>query len=379
MKIGVIGIGSGGNQIAKEAALKGFEVLAFNTSEVDLDAVATVISPEKLVIIGDTKGCAKNRKISKNVFIPQLDKIVDRVRKTFITDIAEKGEEPFDAICVAFTTAGGTGSGSGVMVTDVLNNELSEEGKLVFFNAATLPSDEEGIQAQANAIEAVSELHELGLAYMLYDNSSVNDTNVYNIFKAINTSIVDDLIILQGELSLPSDAGIFDYAERRDILTTPGLFTINKVRDIKENFLDNMTLGQLMVQSIKESYNVDIERDKIVRKMVFLVSLQEDVLTKLDREYTDVVNHVGRPIKTFEQISKSNKNTGYIVTILSGMSYPRTVIEGRSEIINDYKSAIMKQSDVNTKEIKDSVSWLSEMDKKPTKSEDRGSLLKKYQ
>ena len=107
LKIGVIGIGNAGSQVALAAAKRGIQVFIMNTSIKDLDD-SVVGKSIKAHQIGDGRGSGKDR---DNAMALLKSNGAGGIKEIFDNPYFRQTVMPADIVFVTFSTAGGTGSG----------------------------------------------------------------------------------------------------------------------------------------------------------------------------------------------------------------------------------------------------------------------------
>ena len=139
-KIAFIAIGQAGGNIGQLFEERGFSVLYLNTSEEDLSTLKT--AKYKYHITGG-EGCNKDRKKAKQLVIDDYDQIAAEMDAKLAAEI----------IFVVFASGGGTGSGAGPMLCDL----LLDDGKTV--GAVTvIPALDESVKSHVNSYECFAEL-----------------------------------------------------------------------------------------------------------------------------------------------------------------------------------------------------------------------------
>lgn len=353
LKIGVIGIGSAGNQLANLASEAGFDVVAINSTEADL---MTMNESVEKILIGED-GCGKDRNRAK-AFVKQKYKPIIEDIKTLL------GES--NVIVVAGSTGGGTGSGMIPIMTDLLRSLVKGP---VYLNALIVPSIKESPVAQKNTIECMAEIKNLDLGYLMYDNETVKGP-ITEVFKTVNTAFVNDLKVFRGDLCETTAYGVMDDRDRLKLIGSKGLITVSKVSGIKENYLNDRDVNELMITSIKGSNNVDIERDRAIKRVGVIHTLPESLLKTVDSYYTKMKEVYGEPYEIFEHINCIGESeAGSIVTIMAGMSYPATRIEDIAEKLNSMKENLTRNRKDNLSEIAGTLNWLDEEEEATTLSD----------
>ena len=213
-QFGIIGLGACGSNIANLFEGKDYNTLYINTS---LEDLSTFKGVHKLHVKG-AEGAAKDRK-----------RVLQLATETF-PDIIQQVESIITQkyIVVVFSSSGGTGSG---LSTPILKY-LSQIGK-VCIPVVVIPDGEvESAKANENAYNALAELMSIqGLgATFLLDNSK------YDKF-AINSKFVNELDTFIN-LKNSSIYGNIDMAERKQVLSCPGVAMIAKTSKAKSTSAD---------------------------------------------------------------------------------------------------------------------------------------------
>ena len=395
-KVGIFSIGQCGGNIAystvnvdRELQEKAgdnyvpFIVEALNSTEFDAKDLKELGVPVK--IIGDKNadetegGSAKQRKTSKNTFKKYGREAINDMTTEFANCQIIIGQA---------STGGGTGSGQVVMVMDILKSSIAkfdkEKGtkkKRAFIIYGVAPSLSEDIKALSNSVECIKEMNNLPLAYILLDNERVGTNAIKEIFDKVNSAAVDDMRVLRGDFnSIPGVRNI-DFGDWMSLLTTPGLMSINKITGIKETDLDKNSIDSLIIKSIKESYNIQMEKDKIVGKIGIILSLTESMFAKFDESLTELQNEIGKTPYKFIHVNlvESEEETS-IITILAGLSCPDSRLSEYVDTINAAKEELTKVKETKVEDLNESVSWFNddedESDDEP--EEDIDDIMGKY-
>ena len=146
-KIGFIAIGQAGGNIGKLFEDRGFSVLYLNTSQEDLQTLKDV---KFAYHIAGGEGCNKDRTKAKQLVIEDFENISK--------EIYEKMD--VSMVYVIFSSGGGTGSGCGPMLVDLLLGDIEDgEERIEAVGAITiLPGENESVKAHINSYECLQEL-----------------------------------------------------------------------------------------------------------------------------------------------------------------------------------------------------------------------------
>lgn len=355
LKIGVIGLGGCGNRIAKLAAEEEFPALAINSAEVDCEDIDSF----EVLLLGDSGGCGKDRKLGQKIFKQKYKDIEGKLAEFTDNDIV---------VCVA-SADGGTG---GAMLPLIINVMKELHKGPVYVPIVVLPFKTEGVSSQKNAIRCMKEISELDVSYRVYDNDRtlLTTSSMIEAHELVNKTIIEDLKVLRGDICPASPYGNMDDRDRLKIAATKGLSIISKTAGIKENHLDSSSISDYIVDAIKQSCNVDIERDKFVSRMGFIYSLPESMIKRIDKQYVAIKDYAGEPLEIFEHINVLNEESGSVIAILSGLSDPNTRISEMLEIVDEReKKALSRRKgiDLNLDDDEDDCD-LSDNNKSSSKS-----------
>ena len=106
-----------------------------------------------------------------------------------------------DIVFVVNSTGGGTGSGMGPILTDILRQYYKKDENKIFINVGILPTLGESVGAQRNTIEYLKEMSDLGGPYMLFDNEKRAYLPTNKQMSEINKEIVTMISTIRGDHS----------------------------------------------------------------------------------------------------------------------------------------------------------------------------------
>ncbi len=330
LDVSVVGIGNAGSQVAALAADKlKIPVLVINSSEKDLQTIPETI-PHYLM--GDEKGAGKERQAAK-LFLK--DSVMDILSKDFAQDVFNK-----EVVFVVSSTGGGTGSGTALVLADVIR-EVYHDTKVIL--VGILPTLKEALSTQVNTIEYMKELYEtLGDAtYMIYDNEKLAKLPSTIMMQKINQSIVDDIDVIRGTYQHPTRYASIDEKDAGNIISTSGRIVIAALRNLKEKDIDEVTLEDLLIEQFKINTHCEIQRDKIVKRTGVISLLSERLNERFDTNLVEVQKFIGTPVESFEHtvINADRQLENCVFLIAAGL----TQINDRIRKINDRIEEINEQ------------------------------------
>ena len=338
-KIGFVAIGQAGGNIGQLLEKKGYSVLYLNTSKEDLETIKD--GKYKYHITGG-EGCNKDRHKAKKLIVDDFNNILTKIDDTVKTDM----------LFVIFSAGGGTGSGAGPMLTDMLVSEGREVGVITIVPAMT-----ESLKTQVNAYECFQEL--------------VNIENSGNCFILDNEKSKDKLTInaifvnaLCAFLDIPnkyhSKKGNIDIAEIMESLKAHGMACVSQFPD---------TEVAKLVDQDKNIY-APMESDKVIKYIT--ISANESLANM-----QDITTVYGEPWDVFRAYSPKES-----IMLMSGLSYPVNRLDKIHHKVEDNKDSIIKNlsSGMGTS-LTGSFDFLTPAkptEKKVEKVHSRDDIFKKY-
>ncbi len=338
-KIAFIAIGQAGGNIGREFEKRGFQVLYINTSKEDLDTLKD--AKHKYHIKGG-EGCNKVRKKAKMLLSEDFDSIFEEIQQKL------KAEMYF----VVFSSGGGTGSGAGPMLIDL----LLDEGKTV--GAVTiLPSKDDSLKAHINSYECFKELTaiEQMASCFIIDNDKTDKMTSNRVF----ADSFDRFVSIPEKFH--SELGNIDTAEIMETLRTRGVAKVIARPQAGANYLD----------ALKD--NVFAQNEERAVKYITAV-LPENA------KMEDVIKEVGTPIDIFQTPGKSE-----FICCVAGLTYPQGRLNGIYDFVEQHKEDVLRNLSSSMKvQMKGDVNFVDDFETETVKSTDEGKpkskrdLMKKY-
>ena len=335
LKLSVIGVGNAGCQAVQLAKQHGHNVFAINSSEKDLND-NIVDKSIGAVLIGNKRGAGKNRTTAKEFLKDELKALFNN--EQFIEVV-----EPADVVVVVGSTAGGTGSGIGPLLTNRIQATYPSK-VCIFFG--TLPKHSESAQAQFNALECVNEAsHEaLKMPYMLADLSKFENEANDVAFSKMTEYVVDCLNILRGDLLVETPFGMIDETDLLTILAEPGYMSIYHLKDLTQKKLEGKSTQGMLIDEIKNSPATMIQKDGIVHKMGIMINTPEQVDDPCKAgNFSELQEFVGFPLDTFSNYAVAQTPKGEVALIMSGLSKPVDRMSECTQIAKRFTDAIHRK------------------------------------
>lgn len=347
-RIGFVAVGQAGGNIGKLFEAKGFKVLYLNTSREDLETLKGV---KYAYHITGGEGCNKDRNKAKQLVIDDFDNISREIYEKLDVSI----------IYVVFSSGGGTGSGCGPMLIDLLLDDIaSGVSSIETVGAVTvIPAENESIKAQINCYECFEELTGIEniASTIVIDNSKGDKLQ-------LNRSMVNAFYNL---IEIPSrdndERGNIDRAEIKETLSAKGMLMVTKL-SAKESST------AAVLESFKNSIFAPIEPDRVI-KYITMTSTGNVDIDAIEKE-------VGIPIDVFQTY-----NDNCTICCLSGLNYPKTRLDRVYQLATAHQEQIIKNLNATSEnEMHKGVNFLAAM-KKPDASQpkaktSRRDLMRKY-
>ena len=327
-RISFAAVGQAGGNIGRLFEQKGFSVLYINTSQEDLD---TLENAKFKYHIPGGEGCNKDRHKAKQLVIDDFDNIASEIDAKIKSDM----------IFVIFASGGGTGSGAGPMLIDLLLDEGKNVGAITI-----IPAPEESVKSHINSYECFSELTEIAgtSACFVIDNQRGEKLDLNMVFAEAFTAFLEVPRVHK------SVKGNIDRAEVLETLRAHGMAVV-----ISSPAAESADV----IKAVQESIFAPLETDRAVKYIA--ASLTGNV------QMADIEKAVGTPIDNFQTF-----NGDGTVCCIAGLTWPQARLNEVYERVSENRELIRKNL-AATREtgLKKGVNFLAEMDPPKKKAESR--------
>ncbi len=336
-KISFVAIGQAGGNIGKLLEEKGYSVLYINTSKEDLQTLTGV---KYTYHIPQGEGCNKDRLKAKQLVIDDFDNIAKEIDLKLKTKV----------IYLLFASGGGTGSGAGPMLMDLLLDEKKTVGAVTI-----LPSIKESIKSQINCYECFSELAaiEASSGIFVLDNDKGERLSINSQF----VDLLDEFIQIPEKHK--SVSGNIDKAELEESMKARGMSLLAKSKDAGTADI---------LKALSSSVFAPMEADQVLKYITISIHGSLDM--------PEIEKAVGVPLDTFQTYNDSNT-----LCMLSGLSYPKTRLDAVYQRIAENRETVLRnmQSAAETK-LNEDVNFLSGITKpqKEEKPKSKRDIMNKY-
>lgn len=342
LKIGVVGIGNAGSQVAAAAAAEGHQVYIMNTSVRDLDD-RVVASNVKSYQIGDGRGSGKNRENA--VALLKMN------GKQGIVDIFENPHfkatvADVDVVIVCFSTGGGTGSGIGPYLAEIIKKAYPNTLVIPY---GILPKLSESIIAQSNTIACVDDMAKMNTSYMLADLEFYSDMPMEKAYAAIGKHVANTISTIRGDFLGISRDGMADERDMMTVISEPGYLAIHMADGITESKLSNKTIQGHMIDQIKTSPTCRIQRDGLVVYNLIITNTNSAINDAVRTgDYTELNAYIGEPMATFGNYAvDDDRSAVQCISVMSGLTIPMDRFAEPKAKIAENKAKFEKQSSLN--------------------------------
>ena len=327
LKIGVIGIGNTGNQVAALAKERlNVPVIAINSSEKDLETVPDTI-PKKLIKDKDglSNGAGKDRLLAKKYL---KDSVMNIIKDEEVLKLVT----PLDVVFIVSSTGGGTGSGTAPMLYKILSSILHDV-KIIL--VGVLPVNNEALSAHVNTLQYLEELYTVleNPTYMLYDNDKLADMPSYQIMQKVNNEIVSDMDVLRCTYNYTTKFDSIDDRDMTRLISFPGRIVISRIEDFKEKDCDNVSIEDMIINDLKRNTHVEAQRDKKIMASGIITNLSQALTEEFDNNVPKVREFSGEPLHAFNHIyvNEDRKQANNVFLIMSGL----TPVNDKINLISD--------------------------------------------
>jgi cell division GTPase FtsZ len=327
LKVGIIGIGNTGNQVAALAKEKlNIPVIAINSSEKDLETVSNDI-PKKLISDKDglTQGAGKDRALAKKY-------LKDSVMNLIKDEDVVKMISDLDVVFVVSSTGGGTGSGTAPLMSNILSATFKDVKVIM---VGVLPVNSEALSAHVNTLEYLNELYNVlnGQTYMLYDNDKLAGLPSYKIMEQVNSEIVQDINVIRCSYNFTTKFDSIDDRDMTRLISFPGRIVVSRLEDFNEKACDNQTIEDMIIDNIKRNTHVEAQRDKKIMATGIITNLSQTLTEEFDNNVPHVRDFMGDPLHAFNHIyvNDDRKKPNNVFFIMSGL----TPVNDKINIISD--------------------------------------------
>jgi len=351
LKIAVIGVGNAGNQAIIKVHKENIPVYAVNTSIKDLSDTILDDTIPSFIIGHESRGAGKDRNKANALW-------KENGRELFQEPIFMKMMQHSDIIFVSFATGGGTGSEIGPEISSVLVRMFP---KKIIIPYGIAPKNSDSITAKNNNIQAIDEIKSLNVPYLIDDLSFFEDKPNDVAFDEIGKHVVETIKVIAMKYLTISGSQMIDENDMKIISSEPGYMGVYFVDKLTNANLESKTLQAIMIDKIKKSPTMAIQKDGIYKQMGAIINCPSDMMevTKTGN-YSELYQFLGGTSKgCFENYSVTSGTSGQFIIILSGMTLPINRINCYIEAIKEHEENLKRVKEINLSQDVDRYAFLS--------------------
>lgn len=341
LKTFIIGVGNCGNQIIALGFKENMDVYAINTSIKDLSDNILHQNIPSFIIGKEGRGTGKNIQKGEELWKENGKELFSN--KEFLQKCQDA-----DTIVVASATGGGTGPSISPKILRVLIKMFPR--KIIMYAGVT-PKNTDSNTAFANTAFVLDAVKNMDIPYILTDLESYKDYPNDEAFLKADTHVIECVKAISGLYLHPSNAQMIDENDMKSVIGMPGYLGVYFAKGITSAILEKQSMQSLIVDQIKASPSMAIQKDGISVQMAAIVHCPDD-LQEVTRSgnYQEIFDFVGHKPKNgiYENYSVSNGTDGYMIVILSGMTYPINRINYYIEEVKRQDEFIKKQKTIDT-------------------------------
>ena len=334
LKAAIIGVGFAGSFNAQEVH-DALDIPAFviNTSMKDLsDSVIRKDIPSYL-IGNDGRGAGNDRQKSKEMFKFNGKKLLTETAP-FVRLV-----DHADIIFCVFSSAGGTGSGSGPELVKILRAVHPEK---VCIPIVISPKRFDSSLSQYNNLECINELATLEGPYVIGDLDKFANENDDVAYEKMSKWVIETVRHLTGMDMDMSQSGMMDENDLLNLIGANGYLAQYSI-EVTSKMLENNDIQDLLIKHIGTSPAMQIQKDRMVGWGGLVVNLPEDITDPIKTgDVSKLIAVVGEPKHMYKNFSVNRFTKGNITLILSGMSLPYNRLSESKEKVKQYIEATTK-------------------------------------
>lgn len=361
LRVGIIGIGNAGNQVAVLANQRlSIPVLAINSSDSDLENVPDSI-PKKLITSKNENGSGKDRDTAKEYLSSSIGKLLgDKDIQSMIMDL--------DVVYVVSSTGGGTGSGTAPSMCAVINEAFPDVKTIL---VGILPVYSDALSSHVNTLQYLEELYNVmgSQTYMLYDNDAYAGMSSPVILNSVNNEIVSDIDVMRGFYNQNTRYDSIDSKDALRLISFPGRIIVSRVEGIKEKDVENTSIEKMIIEDIKKNSHVEAQRDKRCIGSGVIVNISQKLMDGFNDDIPEVKDFMGDAIHAFKHIyaNEDNKLPNNVFMIFSGLSPINDKIDSikeRADELDEKQKLLEAENTLDAEKLKSLSSKISTQDTK---------------
>jgi len=354
LKIGFIGFGQAGSLFVDAAKKEGFQALAFNTAQVDLDVLDELDATDRIHLAG-YQGAGKDREIGKEAFESHASLIHDTIMNKF---------HDYHVLIPVIALGGGTGSGMAPNVIQLLTDSFDTKViSPVFF----FPHDKESLRARMNTLEAfslISQNEDLGATFVI-DNQKTNDLHPSRTLTERYEHVRNDFLrfvkIFNESTEKHSKLSNLDSMDLLTVLSERGCAVFSELVLEEEDIINLPTIGERLLHSFEYSSFATTDYNHLA-KVAFIGEYPESFTQHITIDA--LFENISIPLEVFHGIYPSDKKS-HLYSLATGLPFPTTKLKVyEASIQKEEKNMLKSLSIARTQEYQNEQSWTDSLKRK---------------
>ncbi|MDP2685262.1 MAG: hypothetical protein Q8P20_09595 [bacterium] len=385
LNFGVIGSGHAGARLAESLYNLGYEAIAINTAQQDLENIH-IPEANKVLLNYGLGGASKD---------PQIGHEAAHMYKDLIRSSIKDKLHAAQLYVFCTSLGGGSGSGSIETIVDVLSDLGAENGAPLVV-ITVLPMTNEDAQTKKNAIEALAKLSKEVQAGRVHNLIVIDNAKIETIFSDVgpmefyavsNQAIVEPLDVFNTYSSASSNVKSLDPMEFTKLLIQGGGLSLYGSMTVS-NYQDDVALADAVINNLTSGLLADGFDLKQTQYCGVMFLANKEVWAKLPSSSIHyamamVQDHAGTPQGTFRGLYEADikEDVVKVYSFFSGLALPTARVEElKSEVAAQF--ATLKEKgvarNINLSIDTGTTAVVSEADKVRQKIKDNNSVFGRF-
>lgn len=336
LDVAAIGVGFAGSyNVQKLNEALGIPAFVINSSVKDLSDSIIKKDIPSFIIGSEGRGAGNDRVKSKKMFKIN-GKELFTTNDTFLNLLKEN-----DIIFIVFSSAGGTGSGTGPELVKLCRKQYPNK---IIIPIVISPRKADSTLSQYNNIECVNEIDALEGPYIIGDLEYFASDKEDVAYEKMSEWVLENVRKISGMDYELTNAGMMDEQDLTTVISEPGYLAQYTI-PVSQKILEGTDIQSLLIKKISDSPAMLIQKDKHVKWGGLVINLPNDIDDVITTGDLSVINNaVGVTKHTYKNFSSSRNATGYVTIILSGLSLPYNRLSESTEKVKEFLAAQEKTS-----------------------------------
>lgn len=336
LDVAAIGVGFAGSyNVQKLNEALGIPAFVINSSVKDLSDSIIKKDIPSFIIGSEGRGAGNDRVKSKKMFKIN-GKELFTTNDTFLNLLKEN-----DIIFIVFSSAGGTGSGTGPELVKLCRKQYPNK---IIIPIVISPRKADSTLSQYNNIECVNEIDALEGPYIIGDLEYFASDKEDVAYEKMSEWVLENVRKISGMDYELTNAGMMDEQDLTTVISEPGYLAQYTI-PVSQKILEGTDIQSLLIKKISDSPAMLIQKDKHVKWGGLVINLPNDIDDVITTGDLSIINNaVGVTKHTYKNFSSSRNATGYVTIILSGLSLPYNRLSESTEKVKEFLAAQEKTS-----------------------------------